>query len=138
MFPFLIYLECFKAQQFAQLASKQQVSNVSLWRLVTIQFNCELGFCDNLMINSAIKQFQHSPGPSQIKFNESGPKWGVEPRCDVTTAGPRNMLSAHPILWKLFATNLLPQSLAILYKAILSNTLFVKSRLKREKWKQNV
>ena len=70
-FHFDIYLECLKAQQFAQLASKQQVSNVSLWRLVTIQFNCELGFCDNLMINSAIKHFQHSPGPSQIKFNES-------------------------------------------------------------------
>ena len=71
MFPFSIFLECFKARQFAQLASKQQVRNVSLWRLVTIQFNCDLGFCDNLMINSAIKQFQHSPGPSQIKFNES-------------------------------------------------------------------
>ena len=55
----------FKSSAFRTISQQAAVRNVSLWRLVTTQFNCELGFCDNLMINSAIKQLDTAPTQSR-------------------------------------------------------------------------
>ena len=57
---FAALFKMFKSSAVRTISQQAAVRNVSLWRLVTTQFNCELGFCDNLMINSAIKQL-YSP-----------------------------------------------------------------------------
>ena len=58
---FSALFKMFKSSSVRTISQQAGVRNVSLWRPVTTQFNCELGFCDNLMINSAIKQLGHSP-----------------------------------------------------------------------------
>ena len=58
---FAALFKMFKSSAVRTISQQAAVRNVSLWRPVTTQFNCELGFCDNLMINSAIKQLGHSP-----------------------------------------------------------------------------
>ena len=62
---FAALFKMFKSSAVRTISQQAAVRNVSLWRLVTIQFNCELGFCDNLMINSAIKQLDTAPTQSR-------------------------------------------------------------------------